>query len=78
MKQHPDLLIFSGSVEQSQPPIRDLDDDHVNGVILRLQFVFFIPHVIYEHGKSWWNDTNRGKLQIHPSELSGNPTSRVI
>jgi hypothetical protein len=31
--------------------------------------------VIYEHGEQWWNDINRGKLPIHPPELSGNPTS---
>jgi hypothetical protein len=31
----------------------------------------FIPQVIYEHGKPWWNDIDRGK-PIHPSEISGN------
>jgi hypothetical protein len=29
--------------------------------------------VICEHGEPWWN-INRGKLLIHPAELSGNPT----
>jgi hypothetical protein len=31
--------------------------------------------VIYEHGKRWWNDIDRGKLMILPPELSGKPTS---
>jgi hypothetical protein len=31
--------------------------------------------VIYEHGEIWATDIDRGKLLIHPSELSGNPTS---
>jgi hypothetical protein len=26
----------------------------------------FIPQVIYEHGKPWWNDVDRGKLLIPP------------
>jgi hypothetical protein len=30
---------------------------------------------IYEHGEPWWNDVSKGKLLIHPPELSGNPTS---
>jgi hypothetical protein len=30
------------------------------------------------HREPFWNDLNRGKLLIHPPELSGNPTSRVI
>jgi hypothetical protein len=34
--------------------------------------------VIYEHGEPWWNDVDRGKLMIHPSQLSGNRTSGVI
>jgi hypothetical protein len=33
------------------------------------------PQLIYEHGKPWWNDLERGKLLIHPPELSGNATS---
>jgi hypothetical protein len=43
--------------------------------------LLFIPHVIYiyiyiyEHGEPWWNDVSKGKLLIHPPELSGNPTS---
>jgi hypothetical protein len=37
--------------------------------------LLFIPQVIYEHGEPWWNDIDRGKLFIHPSELYGNPTS---
>jgi hypothetical protein len=50
-------------VSELQPPI---------GLLLNLQ-------VIYEHGEPWWNDdVDRGKLLIHPLELSGNPTSRVI
>jgi hypothetical protein len=39
--------------------------------------LLFIPQVIYEHVESWMNDIDRGKLLIHPSELSGNPTSGV-
>jgi hypothetical protein len=40
---------------------------------------FFIPQVIYEHGKPWWNNkVDRGKLLISPPELSDNPTSRYI
>jgi hypothetical protein len=35
----------------------------------------FIPQVIYEHGKPWWNDIDRGKLLILPPDLSGNPIS---
>jgi hypothetical protein len=30
----------------------------------------FIPQVIYEHGEPLWNAIDRGKLLIHPSELS--------
>jgi hypothetical protein len=26
------------------------------------QRLLFIPHVIYEHGETSWNDVNRGKL----------------
>jgi hypothetical protein len=37
--------------------------------------LFFIPHVIYEHGEPWWNDTDTWKLSICPPELSGNSTS---
>jgi hypothetical protein len=33
------------------------------------------PQVIYEYREPQWNDTDRGKLLIHPSELSGNPIS---
>jgi hypothetical protein len=36
--------------------------------------LLFIPQVIYEHGKPWWNDNDREKLLIHPLELSGNFT----
>jgi hypothetical protein len=32
----------------------------------------FHPQVIYEHGESWWNDVDRGKLPIRPPELSRN------
>jgi hypothetical protein len=31
--------------------------------------------VIYEHEEPLWNDIDRGKLPIHPPELSGIPTS---
>jgi hypothetical protein len=31
--------------------------------------------VVYEHGELWQNNISRGKLLIHPPELSGNPTS---
>jgi hypothetical protein len=34
--------------------------------------------VIYEYGETWWNDIYRGKLLIRLTELSGNPTSRVV
>jgi hypothetical protein len=37
--------------------------------------LLFIPQVIYVHGETWWNEVDRGKLLICPSELSGNPTS---
>jgi hypothetical protein len=37
-----------------------------------------MPHVIYEHGETWWNKVDRIKLLICPPELPGNPTSRVI
>jgi hypothetical protein len=37
--------------------------------------LFFIPHAIYEHEEPWWNDIDRGKLQIRPPELSLNSTS---
>jgi hypothetical protein len=30
--------------------------------------------LIHEPGEPWWNDIDRGKLLIHPLELSGNPT----
>jgi hypothetical protein len=34
----------------------------------------FILPVTYDRGESWWNDdVNRGKLLIHPPELSSNP-----
>jgi hypothetical protein len=36
------------------------------------------PGNIYEHGKPWWNDIDRRKFLIHPVELSGNISSRVI
>jgi hypothetical protein len=29
-----------------------------------------VPQVIYEYGETRWNDIDRGKLQIRPSELS--------
>jgi hypothetical protein len=37
--------------------------------------LLFIPQVIYEHGEAWWNDTDRRKLLIYPSELSVDPTN---
>jgi hypothetical protein len=40
--------------------------------------LLFIPQMLYEHGGTWWNDVDRGKLLIRPPELSGNPTSRII
>jgi hypothetical protein len=30
--------------------------------------------VIYEHGETWWNNIDRGKL-LRPPELSDNPIS---
>jgi hypothetical protein len=41
------------------------------------QWDYVHPQVIYEHGETWWNDINRGRLLIRPPELSGNPTSRA-
>jgi hypothetical protein len=35
-------------------------------------FAPVIPLVIYEHGKPWWDDMDRGKLTIPPPELFGN------
>jgi hypothetical protein len=23
--------------------------------------LFFIPHMMYEHGEPWWNDIDKGK-----------------
>jgi hypothetical protein len=40
--------------------------------------LLFIPQMLCEHAGTWWNDVDRGKLLILPSELSGNPTSRII
>jgi hypothetical protein len=37
-----------------------------------------IPQVIYEHGKPWWNYTDRGKFLICPPQPSGNPTSSQL
>jgi hypothetical protein len=42
---------------------------------LRPPTVIYITRVIYEHREQWWNDAERGKIQIRPLELSGNPTS---
>jgi hypothetical protein len=30
--------------------------------------------VIYKHGEPWWKDIDKGKLVIHPPELSDSPT----
>jgi hypothetical protein len=38
----------------------------------------FQPQVIYENGEPWWSGVNKGKLMIHPPELSGNPTSSQL
>jgi hypothetical protein len=57
--------------------------DHVDGVRRCLSELrpptglLFFPQVIYEHGEQWWNYIHRRKL-IPPTELSGNPTSRII
>jgi hypothetical protein len=37
--------------------------------------LLFVPQVIYDHGETWLNDINTGKLQICPPELPGKPTS---
>jgi hypothetical protein len=37
--------------------------------------LLFINQVVYEYGKSWWNDTGRRNLLSRPPELSGYPTS---
>jgi hypothetical protein len=34
--------------------------------------------VIYDRGEPWWNDIDKGKLLIHPPELSGNPSSHLV
>jgi hypothetical protein len=39
--------------------------------------LLFIRQMIYEHGETWWNDIDKGKLIRLPG-LSGNPTSGVI
>jgi hypothetical protein len=39
--------------------------------------LFFIPQIIYDYVEPWWDDIDRGKL-IRPTNLSGNPTSRII
>jgi hypothetical protein len=40
--------------------------------------LLFTFRVKYDHGEPWWNNTDRGKLLIHPPELSDNPTSSHI
>jgi hypothetical protein len=37
--------------------------------------LLFVPQKIHEHGEPWWNDIERGKLVIRPSELRVNHTS---
>jgi hypothetical protein len=54
---------------KSRTPLRGDDDDDV---------FLFIFQVIYEHGVPWWNNIDKGTLLIHPPQLSGNPTSRII
>jgi hypothetical protein len=66
--------------------INDDDDDghdRVDGVRLIYELLpptglLFIPQVIYDYGEPRWNCINRRKLLIHPPELFGSPTSRVI
>jgi hypothetical protein len=36
------------------------------------------PQVRNEYGEPWWNDIGKGKVQIRPPKLTGNPTTRVI
>jgi hypothetical protein len=52
--------------------------DYIFGFRLPTTGEFFIPQVIYEHGERWWNDIDRDKLLIRPSEFSGNYTSRAF
>jgi hypothetical protein len=33
---------------------------------------------MYERGEPWWNDIDRGKLLIRPTQLSGNPNSSYL
>jgi hypothetical protein len=40
--------------------------------------LLFILQAIYKHGEPWWNDTDRGKLLIRQTELSGNPISSQL
>jgi hypothetical protein len=41
--------------------------------------LLFIPNVIHEYWKPWWDaDAGRWKLLTRSPELSGNPTSRFI
>jgi hypothetical protein len=33
-------------------------------------YLLFIPHMMYEHGKPWWNDIDRGKPKNSEKILS--------
>jgi hypothetical protein len=35
----------------------------------------FFPQVVHEYEEPWLNDTDRVKLLIRPTDISGNPTS---
>jgi hypothetical protein len=46
-----------------------MDDDHVAGVnyvseLRQPTGILFIPQVIHEHGKPWWNSIDRGNSQV--------------
>jgi hypothetical protein len=55
-------------------------DDHGDGLKLVSELLpptdlLLVLKVIYEHGKPWWNDIDRGKLLIRPPEFCGSTTS---
>lgn len=46
-----------------------VDDDHVEGVRLRLSTAATISQAKYEHRKPWWNDTDRGNIDSSTRDL---------
>jgi hypothetical protein len=69
------IILHSTSLAENQ--LIDVGRDYVSE--LRPQTgLLLISQVIHEHGEPWWIYIDRGILLMHPLELSGNPTSRVI